>query len=168
MLESHTWCRFVFLLYQWMIIVLPPSSASSPTCNGWCTSPTKWTKNIKLSVKLSENTKNYLFSVKPISIWHRLSSVHFTSTWWISIASKLFSVVVDCTNHTPIFHSFIVMTIPCIIKLFFGLRSISWYVQEKLTITWKLVCAVRSVDVMQMTRPPISKPNFISPCTHRC
>ncbi|BAS70194.1 Os01g0128250 [Oryza sativa Japonica Group] len=34
-------------------MVLPPSSSSKPTCSGWCTSPTKWARNIRLSVRLS-------------------------------------------------------------------------------------------------------------------
>lgn len=35
------------------MIELPPSSSAKLTCNGWCMSPMKWAKNIKLSVKLS-------------------------------------------------------------------------------------------------------------------
>lgn len=31
----------------------PPSSSSKPTCSGCCTSPMKWARNIRLSVRLS-------------------------------------------------------------------------------------------------------------------
>lgn len=67
-----TWCRFVFLRYQWTIIVFPPKSPVKPTCRG-C--------HLKISWEKQEQFRGSVDNVRALSM-------HYHVTDGISIIVK--------------------------------------------------------------------------------